>query len=85
MGVIGVIAYILVWLRVPITPIILGMVLGPTLENEFRTAMMLSEGSWNIFFTSPTVLVFFSLALLVILFQIFSELRSVKKQPIEST
>ena len=85
MGVIGVLAYILVWLRVPITPIILGMVLGPTLENEFRTAMMLSEGSWNIFFTSPTVLVFFSLALLVILFQIFSELRSVKKQPIEST
>ncbi len=85
MGVIGVLAYILVWLRVPITPIILGMVLGPTLENEFRTAMMLSEGSWNIFFTSPTVLVFFGLALLVILFQIFSELRSVKKQPIEST
>lgn len=75
MGVIGVLAYVLVAIRVPITPIILGMVLGPTLENEFRTAMMLSEGSADIFLTSPTVLVFFALALLVIGLQASSELR----------
>lgn len=66
MGVIGVVAYVLVAIRVPITPIILGMVLGPTLENEFRTAMMLSEGSVDIFLTSPTALTFFALALLII-------------------
>lgn len=75
MGVIGVLAYVLVAIRVPITPIILGMVLGPTLENEFRTAMMLSGGSSDIFLTSPTVLVFFALALLVIGLQASSELR----------
>ncbi|WP_377507315.1 tripartite tricarboxylate transporter permease [Octadecabacter sp. R77987] len=75
MAVIGVAAYVLVAVRIPITPIILGMVLGPTLENEFRTAMMLSEGSADIFYTSPTVLVFFGLAGLVILFQGLSELK----------
>jgi putative tricarboxylic transport membrane protein len=75
MGVIGVLAYVLVAIRVPITPIILGMVLGPTLENEFRTAMMLSGGSADIFLTSPTVLLFFALALLVIGLQATSGLR----------
>ncbi|TBX29054.1 tripartite tricarboxylate transporter permease [Nioella sediminis] len=80
MGAIGVAAYVLVSFRVPITPIILGMVLGPTLENEFRTAMMLSMGDPAIFYTSPTVLVFFSFALLVIGLQAVSEFKA-KKQP----
>jgi putative tricarboxylic transport membrane protein len=75
MAVIGVAAYVLVAVRIPITPIILGMVLGPTLENEFRTSMMLSEGNADIFYTSPTVIVFFSLAALVIVFQGMSELK----------
>jgi len=79
MAVIGVGAYILVAIRVPITPIILGMVLGPTLENEFRTAMMLSEGEWNIFYTSPTAVVFFGLAALIIVLQGLSELKIRRK------
>ena len=79
MGVIGVLAYVLVAVRVPITPIILGMVLGPTLENEFRTAMMLSEGSADIFLTSPAALIFFALALLVIGLQAASEWRQRNK------
>lgn len=79
MGVIGVLAYVLIAIRVPITPIILGMVLGPTLENEFRTAMMLSSGSADIFYTSPTALVFFALALSVIGLQLKSEIGRKKK------
>lgn len=80
MAIIGVAAYVLVAVRIPITPIILGMVLGPTLENEFRTAMMLSEGKMDIFYTSPTVIVFFSLAALVIVFQSLSELKMKRKE-----
>ncbi len=78
MGAIGALAYLLAAVRVPITPIVLGMVLGPTLENEFRTAMMLSGGSMDIFLSSPTALIFFALALLVIGYQLVSELRSKK-------
>lgn len=85
MAVIGVLAYILVAVRIPITPIILGMVLGPTLENEFRTGMMLSGGSLDIFLTSPVAMIFFALALLVIGLQLRSELRArgKTKQPVE--
>jgi len=80
MAIIGVTAYVLVAVRIPITPIILGMVLGPTLENEFRTAMMLTEGKMDIFYTSPTVIVFFSLAALLIVFQSLSELKMKRKE-----
>jgi putative tricarboxylic transport membrane protein len=73
-------AYLLVAVRIPITPIILGMVLGPNLENEFRTAMMLSEGKLDIFYTSPTVIIFLSLAALVIIFQSLSELKMKRKE-----
>jgi len=79
MAVIGVLAYLLVAVRIPTTPIILGMVLGPTLENEFRTGMMLSAGSMDIFLTSPIAMIFFGLAILVIGLQMRSELKSKKK------
>jgi putative tricarboxylic transport membrane protein len=75
MGIIGLIGYLLMRARIPITPIILGLVLGPTLEREYRTAMILSEGSYSIFYTSPTALLFFALALLVIGLQATSSLR----------
>lgn len=79
MAVIGVLAYLLVAVRIPITPIILGMVLGPTLENEFRTGMMLSGGSMDIFLTSPVALVFFAMAALIIGLQMRSEFKSKRK------
>ena len=57
----------------------LGLVLGPTLEKEFRTAMIWSEGNLNVFYTSPVALIFFGLTLLIIGRQIwtsYSERRS---------
>ncbi|WP_424932735.1 tripartite tricarboxylate transporter permease [Amaricoccus macauensis] len=80
MGLVGFAAYVLICMRIPVTPIILGMVLGPTLENEFRTAMMLSGGHADIFLTSPIALVFFALALLVVGLQIASELNLRRSQ-----
>jgi putative tricarboxylic transport membrane protein len=80
MGVVGFFAYVLVSLRIPVTPIILGMVLGPTMESEFRTAMMLSSGNPDIFLTSPIALIFFALALLVVGLQVASELKLRRNQ-----
>ncbi|MHA6345383.1 tripartite tricarboxylate transporter permease [Roseivivax sp. CAU 1761] len=66
MGAVGALAYALIAFRIPITPVILGMVLGPTLENQFRTAMALSGGDWTTFFASPISLVFYGFAALII-------------------
>ncbi len=66
MMVIGLAGYLLLRVRIPVAPILLGLVLGPTLERESRTALIMSEGHLSVFYTSPTALVFFVLAVLVI-------------------
>ncbi|WP_018701447.1 tripartite tricarboxylate transporter permease [Amorphus coralli] len=85
MAVIGVLAYALMRVGIPTTPIILGMVLGPTLENEFRTAMALSDGNWDIFYTSPVALLFFGLAALIVGLQTLSGLRLRKPRSFAET
>ena len=75
---IGLIGYFLIRVRIPITPIILGLVLGPTLERQFRTAMILSEGSYDIFYTSLPALFFFALTALVIGLQAYKSIKSMR-------
>ena len=78
MAIIGLFAYLLQRVRIPITPIILGLVLGPTLEREFRTAMIMGEGKAEIFYTSVPAMIFFGLATLVIVMQGVSSMRQRK-------
>lgn len=47
----------------PVTPMLLGIVLGPIAEESLRQALILSDGSWGIFVTEPIALVFILLAL----------------------
>jgi putative tricarboxylic transport membrane protein len=66
MMVIGFAGYLLLRVRIPVAPVLLGLVLGPTLEREVRTALIMSEGHLSIFYSSPPALLFFGLTLLVI-------------------
>lgn len=71
MGILGVLAYGLMRARIPLTPIILGLVLGPSLEREFRTALILSEGSLDVFYTSIPAMGFIGLAVVVFAMQTY--------------
>lgn len=75
---IGLIGYGLLRARIPITPIVLGLVLGPTLENQFRRAMILAdaEGSYALFYASPAALFFFALTALVLGLQAYTTIKS---------
>ncbi len=53
MIVLGVVAYILEANRFAIAPIILGIVLGPLLEKNFTTSMMIARGDALAFFDRP--------------------------------
>ncbi len=75
MAAVGLMGYLLMRARIPVTPVVLGLVLGPTLEREYRTAMILSEGSHDIFYTSVPAMIFFSLAALVIALQATTSFR----------
>lgn len=76
MIVIGFFGYLLHKARIPLTPILLGLVLGPAMEREFRTAMIMSSDDSSIFYTSPTALLFFAFALIVIFKHALGGLRS---------
>ena len=62
----GFIGYILGELEFFQAPFVLGMVLGPIAEQEFRRALMISKGSYSIFVGSP-IAVFLVLAILFFL------------------
>lgn len=66
MIVIGFIGYVLQKCRIPLTPIVLALVLGPTMEREFRTAMIMSGDDPAILVNSAPSLVFFGLTALII-------------------
>ena len=40
-------------LRLDPAPLMLGFILGPMLEENFRRAMLLSRGSFNVFINRP--------------------------------
>jgi TctA family transporter len=50
----------------PVAPLIMGFILGPMLEENFRRAMIVSRGDFSIFATRP-ISAFFVLATLLLL------------------
>ena len=68
MTVFGVVGYVFRKLDCQPAPLLLGLVLGPLLEENFRRAMQISDGDWLVFITRPLSAGFLiaSVALLVI-------------------
>jgi putative tricarboxylic transport membrane protein len=60
----GLVGYAMKKLKYPIVPLILGMVLGTLVEKSLRQALVLSAGSFDVFYTRPITVVFLLIALL---------------------
>ena len=58
----GIVAYFLRRMDFQLVPILLGIVLGPLAEKNFRRALVLSDGSLDIFFTRPISCAFILIA-----------------------
>ena len=69
--VIGVVGYGLLRLGFHPAPVLLGFVLGPRLEENFRRALTLSRGDLAVFVGSPISAVFVTLALLLVAAQLW--------------
>lgn len=63
----GIISYILRKLDFSLVPVLLGIVLGPLAETNFRRSMVLSGGSFTIFFKKPIALAFLTLSVVSVL------------------
>ena len=62
----GMLAWILRKLELPLVPILLGLVLGSMTETNFRRALLISNGSPKIFFSSVYCIIFLVLILLAV-------------------
>jgi len=71
----GIIGAILLALEFPLSPIVLGFVLGPMLEENFRRAMLLSRGDLTVFVTRPIAAGFIAVCALLVLIQVVAWLR----------
>ena len=60
----GIIGYFLTKVKVPTSPAILGLILGPMAEKNFRTALLKSSGDPSVFFSTVICWVFIGLILI---------------------
>jgi putative tricarboxylic transport membrane protein len=77
---IGILGFLLRRFKYPLAPVILGIVLGPLLETQFRRALDTSRGDWLVFVKSPLAIVILLLAVVMVvaprLFRIWRSRRS---------
>jgi putative tricarboxylic transport membrane protein len=65
--IIGLVGFLMRRYDIPVAPVIVGMILGPLAEQQFRRALAISQGDFSIFITSPisaTVLLIAALAVI---------------------
>lgn len=77
---IGLLGFLLRRYCFPLAPVILGLVLGPMLETEFRRALLGSQGNWMVLFDRPMAASILALALLMVLFPFLSRLLARKSR-----
>ncbi|MGE4283318.1 MAG: tripartite tricarboxylate transporter permease [Clostridia bacterium] len=75
----GIVGYILIKIKYPLPPVILGFILAPIIETNLRRGLMLSKGSMSPFFTKPISATFLAIAALSVLISIIKEIRKRKK------
>ena len=75
----GVLGYTLLRLGFQPAPILLGFVLGPRFEENFRRAMLISRGDLRVFIERPICAFFLALCVLLITAQIYFRMRGSKR------
>jgi putative tricarboxylic transport membrane protein len=61
--------------KIPLAPVVLGLILGPLLEQNLTRALRISQGDWTVFLTRPISLAFFVLSVAVIVAARFTNIR----------
>ncbi|MFI8711389.1 tripartite tricarboxylate transporter permease [Brevibacillus brevis] len=74
----GLVGYFLTKNDFPMAPLVLGLVLGPMIENNLRRALTTSNGDFSIFIEKPVSLVFLIIAVLWITVPLIMKMRGKK-------
>lgn len=71
----GIAGYYMTKADYPVAPVLLGMILGPTVEQNLSRSLLISGGNYSILFTRPISMLF----IVIIVFTIISNVRKGKK------
>jgi TctA family transporter len=74
----GILGAVFLSLDFPVSPIVLGFVLGPMLEENFRRALLISRGNLAVFIERPISAWFIGASGLLILFQLLAYARKLR-------
>jgi putative tricarboxylic transport membrane protein len=75
--------YLLIKLQLPPAPMLLGLVLGPQIEENFRRAMLLSRGDFTVFFTSPLSGTLLAIAAIAVILITLPQIRSTRQEALK--
>ncbi len=75
----GVVGYFFQKLEISASPLILGLILGPMAESNFRRALLMSRGDYSTFLSTGICWAFFTLIIISLLFPIIKK-RMLQKQ-----
>ena len=76
MYVAGVAGFLFRKARIPLGPLVLGLILGPMMESNLRRALILSRGDWLALLARPILLAFLAAAILSLLWPVLRARRS---------
>lgn len=71
----GIVGYLFERFRFPITPLVLGVILGPLAESAFMTTMISYANDWTVFFTRPISGPIMAVALITLIYPVLRAVR----------
>ncbi len=75
----GIVGYVFGKFKFPLTPMILGFILGPMVEVNLRRGLMQSSGSFLPFITRPICIVFLGIGAISVIISVYKEMKKAKK------
>jgi putative tricarboxylic transport membrane protein len=64
--IVGVIGFLMRRFDIPVAPVLVGMILGPLAEQQFRRALSISQGDLTVFVSHPISATVFAITALVL-------------------
>jgi TctA family transporter len=77
----GVVGYLMTAFGYPAAPVLLGFILGPLIEENFRRALFISNGDFGIFLRSPLSLTALVATVLLVIVPVTRRLKRPAVQP----
>lgn len=76
----SIIGFFMIKAKFPLSPMILGIILGPMVENNLRRSLIMSNGDAGIFFTRPISVILILLSIITLMLPIIINKLKEKKQ-----